>query len=179
MRIVRKANIQEIPEAQALIPLPSFLRGFAKRQYEASVETVSSEEKGVPSWAEATQYNLRHYDQPSRICLPIENLRTVYQGSMETEQELAAKLNQTICRCSNFYPPEVILTLHIDALHSKIRSVVARYRESYRCAFHLGVVDFAQHEKDAAHVCTSASQSSRLIAIEKMATCRPTSILKG
>lgn len=46
-RFVSKANIQEMSDALALIALSSFLKRFAKSQYEAGVEMVSLEEGGV------------------------------------------------------------------------------------------------------------------------------------
>lgn len=140
-RLVREGNIQEMSEAQAIAALPSFLDGFAKSQYETGAETVFPEEGGISSWPEAVQYRLRNYAQSSTISLAIADLRAGSQGLLETERELATRMNQTVCRCGNAYPPEEVLTLYIDAHHPPIYSLVAWFRESHRGAPYPDVVE--------------------------------------
>lgn len=47
---VMKANAQKIFEAQALVALPSFLKGFAKIQNKAGAKMVPPEENGIFGW---------------------------------------------------------------------------------------------------------------------------------
>lgn len=148
-RFVREAKTQKMPEAQGLIALIAFLKGFAKSQHEAGVEIVHSKEGGASSWPEAIQYLSRNYAQSSRISSAIANLRTGSQGLMETEREIENKLNKSICRCGNVYPREEVLALYINAEHPTINSVVSWYRESYRRATCLNFVGFAQNEGNA------------------------------
>lgn len=144
-----------MPEPQALVAPPSVFKGFAKSQYEAGAQMMSPEEGEISSWPEAVQYFLRNYAQTSRISFAIADLRALCQEAMETERELAAKLNQSIGCCSNIQPPEEDLTFYIIALHPKIRTVVARYREFHRRAAYLNLADYAQHERNAVRARTS------------------------
>lgn len=60
-RFVSEANIQEMSEAQALVALPSFLKGFDKSKNEDEAETVSTKEGGISSRLEAVKYLLRNH----------------------------------------------------------------------------------------------------------------------
>lgn len=78
------------------------------------------------------------------------------------KRELATKLNQAISSCGNFYPPEEVLTLCIDALRPTVCSVVAHYRESRSRATYLDVVGYSEHEGDAVRARTSTPPASRV-----------------
>lgn len=54
IQFVRKANIQKMSKAQALVALPSFLKRFAKSRYKAVAKTMSPEGGKIFSWQSIT-----------------------------------------------------------------------------------------------------------------------------
>lgn len=110
-RFVREANIQETSKAQAFAALPSFLRKFARIQYEAGAEMILPEEGDFSGLPQAVQYPSKNYAQSWRISSALSDFRAVFQGPTETEGELFTRLIKTICRCRYLHHPEGVLSL--------------------------------------------------------------------
>lgn len=146
-------------KAQTLVALLLVLGRFIKSQYVARAEMVASEESNIFNCPKTAHYHLRNYAQSLRTSHAIADLHAVFQEPMKTEQKLADKLNQAICRCINVHPPNKVLTLCIDALHPTIRSVMNCCRECHSRVIYLDLVDYTQHEGDTVEARTSTFQA--------------------
>lgn len=160
-KLVRRANIQETSKAQPSIHFLSFLKQFAKSQYNAWAEMVPLENEGVRSCPETGHYPPRNYAQSPKTRLALAGLRTVTRGPEKSEWERTTRLNQVICRCGNRHPI--------------MRSVVVRYSVYHSWTIYLNVLDFSWHWRDAVRSRTLTPQSSNFGEIFwKTAFCQAT-----
>lgn len=137
-----EANIQKTSKAQALVALPSFLKGFARKKNETGSKMESQAEGGIfsrPQTVQKLSQEVRPADknQFSNRQSPNSLSWTYGDGTGAGNKAWPA-----ICRCGNVHPLEKGLTLWIDAFLPTIRSVVAQYRESHQWPTNLDVVNF-------------------------------------
>lgn len=134
------------PKASLLSPHSE--KYFQDFQYEAELDKVSLQGGGVSSWPKAVQHLLSNCSRSSRISSAIAELGAVFYRNIETDRELATKLNQAVCRCGAVHRLQEVCILYIDSLHPTTRKMVAQYWESHLRTTYRDVEDFGQHKRN-------------------------------
>ena len=140
-KYVSEADLLGMSEAQAVLALPSFLKGNAAMRYEAA--------NSVGTWPETVQYFLLNYATDSVIEEAIADLRNIRQRSGESEADYSTRLTESELRCGNVHRWHERKLRFIDGLLPVTKPVVARYNRTTRDATYWDVVEFAQSHGEA------------------------------
>ena len=141
-RFVREADLLGMSEAQAVLAIPSFLKGNASIRYEAA--------NNVGTWPDTVQYFLLSYATDSVIEEAIRDLRDITQKSGEAEVDYSTRLTESELRCGNIHRWNERKLRFIDGLLPEIKPIVAQYNRNHRNATYWDLVEFAQSEGEAA-----------------------------
>ena len=150
-KYVNEADLLGMSEAQAVLALPTFLKGNAAMRYEAA--------NSVGTWPETVQYLLLNYATDAVIEEAVADLRNIRQRAGESEVDYSTRLTEAELRCGNVHRWHERKLRFIDGLLPVTKPKVARYNRTTRDASYWDVLEFAQSEGEA----TRAGGPSRRI----------------
>ena len=157
-------------EAQALIILPSFLKGNAKKLY------ATARRGGINSWCEAVQWLLRTYAKSQVIRDGVIAFRNCQQKPDEDEATFGDRVRFAAYRCGNVFTEIERVGVFVDGLLPTTRTLVSRHKEATprdKLLFD-DIVSYAQDEGEAYRASKAVKGSSRnILPIEQADSSDP------
>lgn len=127
IRLTEELDALAATEAQALIILPTYLKGDCRKLYLTARRGGSG---AIRSWPEAVQWLLRTYATPAALREAVKAFRSLEQKPEEEETDYGNRVLLASHRCGDVFTDAEQMSAFVDGLLKTTRTLVARHRES-------------------------------------------------